>query len=128
MALDQRLSKSRLSRMSPFRSRTILAAQGRAEPGARVGPFLAGLVDRDAEDGGDLLVAQAGEMTQLDDAGRRRILGGEPAEGEQMVVGRGPGRSTRGTRCKPSPGLRRFRCRAFSTWMRRMDSAVAAKK
>ncbi len=51
-----------------------LVAQSCAEPGAGIGPFLPGLVNRDVEDGGDSFVAQPGEMTQLDDAGRQRIL------------------------------------------------------
>ena len=61
----------------PKKSEKCLFAQGVAQPGARVGPFLPRLVDRDAQGGRDLLLAQPGEAMQLDDARGQRILGGE---------------------------------------------------
>src|SRR5262245_46966692 len=67
-------------------------AEGLAQPGAGVGPFLAGLVDGDAQGGGHVLVAQPGEVAQVDDLGRDRVLRGQPRQGlvqGHQLVGRG---------------------------------------
>src|SRR5207237_212445 len=68
-------------------------AYGVAEPGAGVGPFLAGLVDRDAEGVGDRVVAQPGEEAQLDGLRRERVFGGEAGErlveGQKLAIGFG---------------------------------------
>src|SRR5207248_128069 len=63
-------------------------AEGVAQPGAGVGPFLAGLIDGDAQGGRDGLVAQPGEVAQLDHLGRQPVLGGEAGQG--VVEGEEP--------------------------------------
>jgi hypothetical protein len=45
------------------------AAEDVAEPGPCINPFLASQADSDAESRRDLLVPQAGELAQFDDAG-----------------------------------------------------------
>jgi hypothetical protein len=57
------------------------AAEDVAEPGPGVSPFLASEVDGDAEGCRDLLVAQAGELAELDHLGRDRVLTRQPVEG-----------------------------------------------
>src|SRR5262245_24632497 len=68
-----------------------LSAEGIPQPGAGIGPFLSGQVDRDAEQASDVLVAQPGEVAQLDHPGRDRVFGGELAQGlvqgEDVVLG-----------------------------------------
>ena len=56
-------------------------AEDVAEPGPGVSPFLASEVDGDAEGCRDLLVAQAGELAELDHLGRDRVLTRQPIEG-----------------------------------------------
>jgi len=64
-----------------------------AQPGPSVRPFLSGLVHREAQGGGGLLVAQTGEVPQLDDLGGYGVVSTEARqrviEGEEILVGRG---------------------------------------
>src|SRR5262245_57491824 len=72
------------------------SAKGIPQPGAGIGPFLSGQVDRDAEHASDILVAQPGKVAQLDYPGRDRVFGGESAQGlvqgEDIVLGLRGGR------------------------------------
>jgi len=71
------------------------SAESISEPGTGVRPFLAGLVNRNAQNGGSLLVAQTAKVPKLDDPGGGGVLGGEPGKGvaqrEQAVFGRWSG-------------------------------------
>ncbi len=58
------------------------------QPGAGVGPFLAGLVDGDCQRSGDLHVPQTGKVSEFDHPGRGRVFDSQPSQG--VVKGQEP--------------------------------------
>ena len=106
------------------------------QPGPGVSPVAVGGGARDAEGLGGLVDGQAGEVAELDQLG----LGGGPRGelrpgprpgpgGRRGSAGSRPAMSSRSTRGRAAAALRGCRLRrAFSTRMRRMASAAAAKK
>ena len=120
-------------------SRRQVARSGQpsaVQPGPGVGPVPVGGARGDAEGGGGLLEGQAGEVPELDQLGRRRVLARRGGRGPRpgragRRSGASGGRAGRPGRLGPArspPCLRGRLRRAASTRMRRMASAAAAKK
>src|SRR4051812_17142557 len=67
------------------------AAEGVAEPGAGIGPFLAGEIHGDAQGGRHFLMTHGGELAELHNPRRDRVLDSQPIEGlvkgDEVLVG-----------------------------------------
>src|SRR5262249_22709231 len=117
-----------------LRSPSLRVAHLLTQPGAGVGPDLVGLAGRDPEQLGRFGVAAAGEGAEPGPLGG---LAGDPrpaaprlcatARGPSGAGGGGPS-GGRGRRAGAPPCSARPLRRAFSTRMRRIASAAAAKK
>jgi len=63
------------------KSRKLIIPNRITKPGTGIGPLLASQVDGDPQGGRDLLVAQAGELAELDHPSGKRVFLGQPHKG-----------------------------------------------